>query len=511
MRADDPEAAQAPILAGLIAALSQTVGAVKRVDTQGAVVLLAGEEAYKLRRAVKLPFLDYSTLEKRRAASLREIEVNRDAAAEIYREVVAVTRSDGGFRLGGPGEAVEWATRMRRFDESATLDRLAESGDLDAGLLEALAKSIARMHARAPRREGDPALASLRTWIGQNREAFAAAPDLFDPAQAEALHARALAALSRCEPLLLRRAEQGWTRRCHGDLHLRNIARIEGLPVPFDAIEFDEAIATGDVLYDLAFTVMDLWERDLREGANRLLSGYLAASDVAHLAGLAAFPLFLSLRAAIRAKVEAANLAHLEGEARERTRESARRYFDFALRFLEPRLARLVAIGGLSGTGKSALAGGLAPDLGRPPGAVWLRSDVERKHLFGVDDTTPLPEGAYAPEVSRQIYQRLVAKARLALAAGHSVIVDAVCAHGEERAALSSLAADAGVDFKGIWLEAPLGLRRQRVESRVHDASDADAAVVARQRADPLADAGWREVDASGDKAATLAKARAIL
>jgi predicted kinase len=281
--------------------------------------------------------------------------------------------------------------------------------------------------------------------------------------------------------------------------------------VLFDAIEFDPDIATGDILYDLAFALMDLWERGLRPAANLLLTTYLSLSDEPQFSGLAALPIFMSIRAAIRAKVEAANIAHLTGAEQAREREAARRYFVFAEAFLQPAPARLVAVGGLSGTGKSTLAAALAPEIGRAPGAILLRSDVERKHLFAVEETTRLPDEAYGEAASRETYARLTRKAGLALRAGHCVVIDAVHAHGREREAAARLAADLGVAFTGLWLEAPLGLRLRRVGVRARDASDADARIVATQMAAPLAETGWSALDASGDLASLVEAARGRL
>ena len=489
----------------------EAAGPVRRIDTQGAVVFLAGADAYKVRRPIRLPFLDYSTLEKRRAASEAEIALNRESAPGIYLGAVPITRQGESFAFGGSGEIVEWATHMRRFDENATLDRLAERGELGSALIDDLAKVIHAAHQRAPLRPAAPAIRSLESWLDQNEAAFAALSDLFAPERAAELTRRARVELAALRPLLLARGDKGFVRRCHGDLHLRNIAVIRGRPVPFDAIEFDEAIATGDLLYDLAFAIMDLWERGLRPEANRLLNGYLAQGDETAFSGLAALPFFLSLRAAIRAKVEAANLSHLRGDALARTIAAARRYFDFAIRLLNPSPARLVAIGGLSGAGKSALAATLAPAIGRAPGAIWLRSDVERKHMFGEAETTRLPDSAYGAEASRETYARLARKAERALRAGCAVILDAVQSRAFEREAAAHIAADAGVDFTGLWLEAPLTERERRVGSRVGDASDADARVVAAQRAEPLREAGWSALDAGGVLATTVEEATAVV
>ena len=486
-------------------------GPVKRIDTQGAVVFLAGEDVYKVRRAIRLPFLDFSTLEKRRAACEAEIEVNRENAPRIYLDVAAITRQGETLAIGGAGEVVEWATHMRRFDENATLDRIAERGGLTSQFVRKLAHAIHLSHERAPTRDGERATQSLATYLDQNEAVFAARPDLFDPARAAALAREAREALAAVRPLLVERGKRGYVRRCHGDLHLRNIAVVDGEPVLFDAIEFDPDIATGDILYDLAFALMDLWERDLRPAANLLLASYLSLSDEAQFSGLAALPIFMSIRAAIRAKVEAANIAHLTGAEQAREKETARRYFLFAEAFLQPAPARLVAVGGLSGTGKSTLAAALAPEIGRAPGAILLRSDVERKHLFAVEETTRLPDAAYGEAASRETYARLARKAGLALRAGHSVVIDAVHSHAREREAAARLAADLGVAFAGLWLDAPLALRLRRIGVRASDASDADARIVAMQRAAPLAETGWSALDASGDLASLIEAARGRL
>lgn len=497
----DDDSQQAPILAHF-------ARAARRIDTQGAVVFLNGEEAIKIRRAVRLPFLDYSTLDKRRAAAEAEIALNRPHAPHIYRDAAPIHRAGEGFSFDGDGEIVEWATRMRRFDEEATLDKLAARGQLRIESIRELAAAIHAMHEQAPICQAEPAIAAMGHWIAQNEAAFAAEPELFPKAAAAGLAARTREAFARASPMLRARGGAERIRRCHGDLHLGNIALIDGKATPFDAIEFDASIATGDILYDLAFTVMDLWERDLSGHANLLLNAYLSLGDAENYAALALLPLFLSLRAAIRAKVEANSARRLEEPARTRAKNSARRYFDFAARFLDAAPPRLVAVGGLSGTGKSALCAALAPALGAAPGAVWLRSDVERKRLFGVDEQTRLPDAAYAAGVGQEIYARLIDKARRALTAGAATLIDATHAHAHERVAAAALGAELGVPFVGLWLDAPLPHRLQRVAARRGDASDADEQVARRQRAEPLREPGWRVVDASGPLAVTLANAR---
>jgi aminoglycoside phosphotransferase family enzyme len=233
-------------------------GLVARVDTANAIVVLAGPEVYKVKRAVRFPFMDLLTLDKRRDACEAEIAVNQDNAPGVYLEALPIVRRDHGFAIGGAGEIVEWVTHMRRFDESRTLDRIAEREGVSNEIIDRLALAI-RAHARAPLRDGARAAHELETTIEQNDAAFAERPALFPPARRLTQDSRLAFAIAR--PTLLARGASGFVRRCHGDLHLRNIALIDREPTLFDAVEFSDDVASGDVLYDLAFLLMDLEER----------------------------------------------------------------------------------------------------------------------------------------------------------------------------------------------------------------------------------------------------------
>ncbi|WP_170149671.1 AAA family ATPase [Rhodoplanes roseus] len=508
LQARDP---QAEVLAFLADPATHGGAPVVRIDTHAAAVFLAGDHALKIKRAVRFPFLDFSTLDRRRAACEAEIRCNQPFAPQLYEGVVAITRGpDQTLTLGGAGTPVEWAVRMRRFDETRTLDRLADAGAIEARLADALGRVVAQAHARAPVVDAAPWIAALGDYIAQDADAFAARPDLFEPEQAALLTAQARETLSRRRPLLVARGRAGLVRRGHGDLHLGNIALIEGRPVPFDALEFDETVASGDVLYDLAFLLMDFWERDLRAAANVVLDRWLAETGRPEdLDGLAALPLFLSLRAAIRAKVTAAKPVRAGDEA---VRDAAaQKYFRLACALIVPPSPVLVAIGGLSGTGKSAAARALAPDLRPAPGAVVLRSDVLRKTLAGVDEHARLPASAYTEEATARVYAELVAHAARALAAGHSVVADAVFARPRERAAIADAARSAGVPFAGVFLAADLATRMARVGGRTGDASDADAAVAQHQEGYDLGPLDWSPIDASGTPAETMARLRAAL
>jgi predicted kinase len=347
-------------------------------------------------------------------------------------------------------------------------------------------------------RDGAAATTVLKGVVEETLGELAAADRLFPKDDTAELAAAMTAAFRRLTPLLLERGREGCVRRCHGDLHLRNITILNGVPTPFDAIEFDESIATIDILYDLAFLLMDLWEKGLPAEANTVLNRYLWGSPDRRreLEGLATLPLFMSLRAAVRAKVEALRLREVAGG--EDIAGEARRYFAFARSFMAAAPPQLVAVGGLSGAGKSTIAAHVAPRIGRAPGAVHLRSDIERKRLFGVAEHIRLPEEAYARPVTARVFAALRDQAGLALAAGQSVIVDAVHRRPEEREALAAVAATLGVPFTGLWLDAPLDTAVERVSARRDDASDATAAIVARQAAQPTGPIDWTRIDTSG-------------
>jgi aminoglycoside phosphotransferase family enzyme/predicted kinase len=483
----------------VIAFLEAHLSPVKRIDTHGAVVFLAGARAYKLKRAVKFPYMDFSTVERRAAMCAAEIEINRRLAPEIYLGTAAVWRGrDGKPALGEVGEAAEaaidWLVVMHRFDEEGLLDRMAERGALTSELMAALGARVARFHdGLAPIKSGfctpDDYRHSVAADVRQMREAG----DRLDPPTSEALAEAMPKALEPHMDLVARRVVAGAVRRCHGDLHLRNIVLIDGWPVPFDAIEFSERIANIDVLYDLSFTLMDLCERMLRPLANRLLNEWLwriaELTGAPHEEALALLPMFLSRRASIRAFVDAQAAAVSGADA-----SRARDYQKIALSFLRPVPPRLVAIGGLSGSGKTTLALRMAPEIGRAPGAVVVRSDVERKRRAGVALEDRMPAGSYTSESSATVYAAFLTRAERVLRAGHSVVLDAVFAHPDERAAAEALADKVGVPFEGIWLDVPKEVAQARVAARKVDASDATPAVVERQFGYDLGEIRWRRL-----------------
>lgn len=465
-----------------------------RIDTHCSVVFLAGENAYKVKRAIKLPFLDYSTLERRKHFCEREFAINHALAPQLYKGVIAIRKGPRGLQLGGgSGEVVEWAVHLCRFDENQTLDRLADAGKLDPQIVRDLAAVVSEAHAAAEIVRNGESTKALDDVIEETLNELSHAVDTFPHVAVEDISQAMRRSFREVSGLLKVREATGRVRRCHGDLHLRNIVRVHGKVTLFDAIEFDEKIATTDVLYDLAFLLMDLWHRNLKSEANAILNRYFwrAADMIDELAGLAVLPLFLALRAAIRAKV-----ATLSSAASRRAGVDARRYFETAREFLQPYRPSLIAVGGRSGTGKSTLAAKLAPLIGRPPGALHLRSDIERKRQFDVAETFRLSSSAYAVEASNRVYEALDRQAEAALRSGQTVIVDATFLSAFEANAMADIAKRAEVEFRGLWLEAPTGLLMRRLFNRSNDASDATADVLRRQ---PVGEAppGWACIDAS--------------
>ncbi len=480
-------------------------GVMERIDTHISAVFLAGNRVFKLKRAVRLPFLDFSTAEARRRACLAEVTLNRRTAPGLYLGLATVTReADGRLALSGNGAVVEWLVVMKRFDQSALFDRMLARGALNRDHFLDLAEAVAAFHGRAERRRDRGGIAGME-WTLDNAAICmnAAVPEVFDAAAVAEFDGAARRALASVRELLDRRREAGYVRHCHGDLHLRNICLFEGRPTPFDAIEFSDAIACIDVWYDLAFLLMDLDQAGRTEWSSLVFNHYQQVPG--DLGALPALPLFMACRAAIRGYVAAQMASAEAGEARAARHREARDYLGKALDYLRPPPPRQVAVGGLSGSGKSRMAPDIAPHLGKAPGAAVVRSDVLRKRLAGADLDRRLDAEGYSPEMTERTYRALYDESLHVLRCGHAAIADAVFAKPEQRAAIEAVARCAGVPFVGLWLEAAPEVMVDRVEKRRRNASDATAAVVRQQLDYDLGPVSWHRVDTSAPRHQTLA------
>lgn len=471
-----------------VAALLGRLTGTAPIETHISAVFVGKRDAYKLKKAVRYDFLDFSTPEAREHFCRRELAINQPAAPSLYRGVLPVTRqADGELALDGGGTVVEWVLHMAPLPAADFCDAVAARGGLTPAMLDGMADAAFALHEAAPQapRGFDSPGRMAAVLAGNQRSCIDAG---IAPARARALTEALAALLERVAPALQARALAGCVRRCHGDLHLGNLVLLEGRPTPFDALEFDEKLAVIDSGYDIAFLLMDLDQRAGRAAANRVLNRYVARSGDAGLLG--PLPFWMALRAMVRAHVEA------------RRGGDGTRYLDAAFAYAAPMAPCLVAIGGLQGTGKSFVARALAPLIGAPPGALHLRTDEARKRLMGVAPEVTLPPEAYTAEVSARVHEALFAAARAALSAGHSVVLDGVFLDPAMRAA--ARAAAGTHPFHGFWLEAPLAVLRARITARHGDASDADVAVLERAaKADP-GTMDWTRIDAAGDAIDTL-------
>lgn len=482
---------------------------VEQVVTHCSRLFLVADRAYKLKRAVRFSYLDYSTPALRERFCRAELALNRRTAPDLYVGVHRVTRRRaGGLALDGEGEVVDWLLEMRRFREEDLFDRMAEEQRLTPALMRDLADEIALFHRDAETTPGFGGAAALERTLAINHDNLVLAAPPLDRDAIDRLRRTSAARLAGVGALLDARRRAGKVRRCHGDLHLRNICLHDGKPTLFDCIEFSDDFACIDVLYDLAFLLMDLTQRGLDAHANLVFNRYLDRSGESD--GLPALPLFLSARAAVRAHVAGILVRTGPPPQAAEAAASARAYLALALKLLEPHPPRLVAVGGLSGSGKSTVARAFAVAFPPAPGARLLRSDVLRKRLAGVAPETALPRDSYSLDSARRVYAALYEEAALTLAAGYSAVVDATFLREEERQAIAAVANAAGVPFTGLWLEAPREVLARRIAERRGDASDADLTVLDWQLGlDPGAVA-WQRVDAAGGLAETIAAAQTL-
>lgn len=485
---------QSEVTSFLKHALSRDSHPTQMMETHISRIFLSGDRAYKMKRAVLLPYADFSSAEKRLAACLKEVRLNSPTAPGIYLGVRTIRRAaDGSLTLDGEGQVIDAVVEMTRFDQSLLLDHMAQSGRLTSSTMIALADAIAQFHRHAPVIHGRGGAANMEAVIKVNEAGFAMSR-VFPQEEVAELTASFRRRLASLEMLLDKRQKAGKVRHCHGDLHLRNIFLLNDRPCLFDCIEFNDEIATTDILYDLAFLLMDLWHRGFTDFANLVMNRYLDEADEDN--GFAVLPFFMAMRAAVRAHVIATQAEEADTGIPALVSE-ARSYFTLAHTLLQPPQASLIALGGLSGSGKSTLAEALASRIGLPSGARILESDRIRKSMYGVAPETHLPQSAYRADVSVRVYQEISWRTRLILAQDAPVVADAVFDKADNRELIERAALEKGCAFCGFWLEADPALLWQRVEARQGGSSDATVDVLASQLMRDRGAINWIKLDAA--------------
>jgi len=457
------------------------------IETHISWVILAGRYAYKIKKSIDLGFLDFSTLEKRHFFCDEELRLNRRLAPAIYLSVIPITGTVAHPRWGGDGKAIEYAIKMEAFPQEAQLDRALAAGALQPCQMDLLARLIATFHNQAEiappeSRFGDPdlILEPIKENFKQIRERVKNANAL---QILTSLEDWSLTAHRDHQPLFRQRKAAGFVRECHGDLHLRNIAWVDDVPIVFDCIDFNSNLRWIDVISDIAFLVMDLQDRRQPELAHRFLNNYLENTGDYPAVGVLRF--YQVYRAMVRAKIDAIRVDQAGLSEMEQV-EAEQEFFDYlnlASGYVRPSKPRLILMRGMSASGKSTISGELVERLG----AIRLRSDVERKRLFGLqpedDGRAEVDEGIYSAQATEKTYLRLLELAEQIIAAGYSVIVDAVFLRFKERERFRKLADNGQAAFAVLECKTDARTLRQRIVNRRNDVSDACLKVLEMQSA----------------------------
>ncbi len=446
------------------------------VETHISWILLTGEYAYKIKKPVDFEFVNFTSLEKRCYYCYEELRLNRRLAPNLYLDVCAITGSVEQPVIGGTGPAIEYMVKMKQFEQRNLLSNLVKQKEISYQQIDSLATTVAVFHQQieSAGREltyGNPE--QIYRWVEQNFQQIR--PFLQTNMQLEQLHRLqewTLERYSNLEEMLDLRKRRAFIRECHGDLHLGNIALIDGELVVFDGIEFNNELRWIDVMSEIAFLMMDLSDKDEPAMANSFLDQYLTVTG--DYDGLSILPFYLVYRALVRAKID---LLTSSGESITQHHTHSvtgdyQSYVDLALNYTRPPPAALYITHGLAGSGKSTLARTFAQELG----AVRIRSDVERKRMFGLAagqrTDAGLGTGIYSADATRATYTKLSRLGEKVLKAGYSVIIDAGFLQQWQRHIFQRLAQQLNVRFVIINLQAPLEVLRKRVRDRWHKRKD---------------------------------------
>jgi len=460
-----------------------TDDSIQQLQTHISYIFLTGEYAYKLKKPVNLGFLDFSTFEKRRYYCQQELALNQPIAPDIYLDVLPITQQGNTLEINGEGEVVEYVLKMRQFPQSALLSVMQKEGKLSESLITKLGKRVASFHQQTQtndyiRQFGKPEM--IAQAINNN---YQQTDKYIGITQTEQQFRETKAFTDRFletqQPLLEARVNQGFIRECHGDLHLKNICWWQDQVQLFDRIEFNEPFRFVDVMYDVAFTVMDLQFRGCPEFANIFLNYYL--EHTGDWEGVQVLPLYLTRQAYVRAKVNSLMLddPHVSAEEKQHASEQASQYYRLAWQYTQLQGGRLWMMSGLSGSGKTTIARQMA----KQQQAIHLRSDAVRKHLAGIAVDETGSDEIYSPEMTQQTYDRLLELGILLASQGWSVILDAKYDQHDLRKAVIAQGEEHKIPLQIIYCDAPMAVLRDRVAQRSGDISDATPDLLAQQQA----------------------------
>ncbi|UCB55762.1 MAG: AAA family ATPase [Thiotrichales bacterium] len=487
---------QPELIRGLLRpdAYDHPVSEIRLIETHISWVILTGNFAYKIKKPVNLGFLDFSTLDKRRFCCNEELRLNSRLAAPIYLEVLPITGSATQPALKDQGEAIEYVIKMIQFPQQAQLDNMLADGKLDKVHMDAIATLVAGFHQRADVAADDSVFGDPEHVYQPVAENFLQIrqhlhTDNYD-ADLAVLEDWSRQSFESLQTVFKQRKRDGFIRECHGDMHLRNLVWFDGEPLAFDCLEFNPALRWIDTLSEVAFLVMDLQDRQQPELAQRFLNSYLEKSG--DYQGLQVLRFYLVYRALVRAKVDAirAGQAGISDAEKHEAEKEFLAYLELARSYTRRRQPALIITRGLSASGKSTITQPLLELIG----AIRIRSDVERKRLFGIlpdaDGKAAIGKGIYSAEAGIKTYQKLAELADTILAVGFTVIVDAAFLEFAQREPFSQLANKSGVPFIILEFTASADTLRQRIKARTRDVSDADLSVLEHQLAttEPIRD-----------------------
>lgn len=459
---------------------------IRLLQTHVSYVFLTGDYAYKLKKPVNFGFLDYSTLEKRQHFCQEELKLNQRGAALLYLEVVPVYQSGDTFQLEGSGEPVEYAVKMRQFPQDTLLSQVFERGELTEAVLRGLAEAIAQFHQAATTNDeirSFGTVEAVRQPFDENYEqtaGFIGGPQT--QAQFDGTQAYTDQFFATQADLLQQRIDGNWIRACHGDLHLNNICHWQDQLLLFDCIEFNKPFRFVDVMYDIAYIVMDLTAQGRTDLAATFISHYV--EQTGDWEGLQILPLYVSRQAYVRAKVTSFLLGDpaIPEDVKQQASAKAAQYYTLAHDYVQPKPGRLILMAGLSGSGKSTTAQAISRQLG----AIQLRSDAVRKHLAGIPLQQRGDDSLYTPEISQKTYDRLLSLGILLAKQGYTVILDAKYDRVALREGAIAQSQAHDIPLNAVYCTAPEAVLQQRLEARQGDIADATVAVLANQTMEPF-------------------------